>query len=190
VLLLDQDTTFADDLLIKFSTAVAGNPSVKLFCPILITYENIIFSPCKYYFGRGFPLKKVTAGLCTFKNISPVNSGMLIAIKEFMAAGMYNEAVKLDFSDFQFIEKFKKNHSTFFIVDSVGLQDFSNHESDVNKLNVRYAYFCDGAKNFSKSNFIDEIKYLLVAFMRAVTLSYRTNSTIYFKTFFTSYIKR
>jgi rhamnosyltransferase len=188
VLLLDQDTTFSTDLFFKYSEALKNNPDIKLFAPILMTANNIIFSPCRFYFGRGFPLKKVFAGLMTFHNISPVNSGMLIDLDEFFCAGMYNEAIKLDFSDFQFIERFKKKQSKFVIVDSVAQQDFSNNETDIHTLNKRYSFFCAGAKNFEKLNLFDDVKFLLVAFMRAVTLSCRTKSLIYFQTFAKFYL--
>jgi len=189
ILLLDQDTSFSPDLISKFDEAYQNNTSLKLFVPILMTTDDIVFSPCKYYFRRGFPLKTVSAGVTFFKNISPVNSGMLIKLDAFFAAGMYNEAIKLDFSDFQFIERFKKVQHHFFVIDSVGYQDFSNHETDIQKLNLRYAFFCEGAKRFERNNVGDDGKLFLVALMRAVTLALRTRSTIYFSTFVNSYIK-
>jgi rhamnosyltransferase len=190
LLLLDQDTSFEPDILEHYLTAIANYPGIHLFAPILKLKGGIIFSPCKFWFKRGFPLKVVKPGISTLKHISPVNSGMLIGLAHFFEAGMYKEQVKLDFSDFQFIERYKKIASEFCILDTIGYQDFSNDETDVKKLNVRYAYFCDGAKNFEKPIFGDHIQFFIVAFMRAVTLSLRNKRLVFFKTFFNSYLKR
>ena len=189
VLLLDQDTTFAKNIFGEFTKAISSNPEIKLFSPMLFTFNNIIFSPCRYYFKRGFPLKSIKSGTSTLKGISPVNSGMLIDLRTFFNVGMYNTAIRLDFSDFQFIDRFKKKHSDFFVINSVAWQDFSNHETNVYKLNNRYSFFCEGAKNIDKYTILDYIEYFIVVLMRAVTLSYRTKSVIYFKTFFNYYIK-
>lgn len=189
ILLLDQDTLFAPDLFVKYKEAIDSNPGLKLFAPVLMLSDDIIFSPCKYYFKRGFPLKKVTPGVSTFNKISPVNSGMLLDLQLFFEAGMYNSLVKLDFSDFDFIERVRKLQSNFYIIDTIGVQDFSNNETDIRKLNIRYSYFCEGAKNCFKAGLWDRFQYLLVAFLRAVTLSYRNRSLIFYKTFFNSYLK-
>ena len=189
VLLLDQDTSFPIDIFSKFSNSIKKNPDIKLFAPILMTMNNVIFSPCKYYMGRGFPLKMVSSGISSFKNISPVNSGMLINLEQFSNAGMFNENVRLDFSDFQFIERFKRIESFFFIIDAIALQDFSNNETDINKLNKRFEFFCEGAKNSERLNVLDNLKYFIVVFMRATTLFLRTKKAIFFRTFFQFYMK-
>jgi rhamnosyltransferase len=189
LLLLDQDTTFSNDLFIRYTEALMQRPDIKLFTPVLKLSNEILFSPCKYVFGRGFPLKEVKTGITSLKNISPVNSGILINLHTFYEVGMYKSIIKLDFSDFQFVERFKKRHSHFFVINSTGVQDFSNHETDTYKLNLRYSSFCNGAKNFDRVTLFDYPKYFIVAFMRAITLAYRTKSLMYFKTFYKSYIR-
>lgn len=189
LLLLDQDTTFNVNLISRYLEAFKAYPDAKLFAPILRLKSGILFSPCKFVFKRGFPLKEIQPGPVSLDHISPVNSGMMIHLSTFFSAGMYNEAVKLDYSDFQFIERFKALESSFVVIDSTAYQDFSNEETDVKKLNVRYAYFCEGAKNFEKFNVVERMQFFIVALMRAVTLSYRNKSLIFFKTFFKEYIQ-
>jgi rhamnosyltransferase len=189
LLLLDQDTSFESAILKKYADAIEQFPEIKLFAPILKLSGGQIFSPCKFVFKRGFRLEEISPGRCSLQHISPVNSGMLINLDAFFKAGGYNERVKLDFSDFQFIERFKKTNPVFYVIDSTGFQDFSNAETDTEKLNLRYAFFCDGAKHFEKIIFTDHIQLFGVAFMRAVTLALRTRRLIFFKTFYNTYIK-
>lgn len=189
LLLLDQDTSFEADLLVKYLAEISRYPDIRLFAPILKLEDGMVFSPCKFMFKRGFRLKEVNPGILSLKHISPVNSGMMIGLKSFFNCGGYNENVKLDFSDFQFIERFKKTESHFCVINAVGYQDFSNAETDVDKLNLRYAFYCDGAKNFEKPIFVDHVQFFIVAFMRALTLSLRNKRLVFFKTFYNSYIK-
>ena len=83
LLFLDQDTSLPQHILLQYQNSMAANPQLHLFVPILTLQNNIIFSPCRYLFKRGFPLKKIVPGIYTFKKYSPVNSGMLVHLQSF-----------------------------------------------------------------------------------------------------------
>lgn len=188
VLFFDQDTSFTTNIFNQYNTAIQNNPTIKLFVPILKLKNQQIFSPCRYKFKRGFLLKNIIPGIYKLSNLSPVNSGILVYLDAFNEVGGYNNKVRLDFSDFQFIERYKKYYTNFCVIDAVGIQDFSNNEQDVQKLNSRYAFFCEGAKNCDRNNLEDSVQYFLIALMRASTLFYRTGSIRFYKTFFNSYL--
>lgn len=188
ILLLDQDTTFPLESIEKYVQAIHQLPDIKLFSPILKLGTGNIFSPCRYYFKRGFGLKNITIGINSFQHISPLNSGMLIDLDSFGATGGYNENVKLDFSDFQFIERFKKMYSYFYVLDLICIQDFSNSETDAKKLNSRYMIYCRDAINCDRTSFWDGLEYFIVLFIRANTLAFRTKNPIFYKTLFQNYL--
>lgn len=182
ILVLDQDTNFPDDAFSTYISAVRLQQSIKLFVPILKLSDDRIISPSRYCFKRGFALKKITFGLHSLNKISPLNSGMLIELEAFSIVGGYNEKVKLDFSDFQFIERFKKTFDHFYVVNVIALHEFSNSESNHSKLNERFVFYCDGAKNCGKDSIVDWLKYFIVVFARASTLAIRTKKLIFYRT--------
>ncbi|MDB5121050.1 MAG: rhamnosyltransferase [Sphingobacteriales bacterium] len=189
ILLLDEDTDLPVDSVDKYLEALNHNCQVKLFAPILKQSDNLILSPCKYFFKRGFPLSDITLGENRFKDRAVLNSGLLINLTAYSDCGGHNELINLDFSDFNFIERFKKSCSTFFVVDLICTHNFSNEQKDVFLLNNRFEKFCYGAANSHKKNVIDELQYLIVVFLRASTLFLRTKNIIFYKTFIKNYLR-
>src|SRR5690606_3747179 len=166
ILVLDQDTVLPIDWYIAYYQAVRDNYQLKLFAPILLIRNNVIFSPCKYKMKRGFHLDEITSGRHSLYKVSPVNSGMLISVKEFFAVGGYNEKVKLDFSDFQFIERFRKKNEFFYVVNLICNQDFSNDNPSVESQVFRFIYYVEGAYYFEKDGLKDKLQFLIVVFLR------------------------
>lgn len=180
VLLVDQDTILPNNLLKKYHEAIFQNPEIKLFSPILKLENGKIFSPCRYLFKRGFHLTTINPGLHSLKKISPVNSGMVIDVKTFFEVGGYNNKVKLDFGDFQFIERFRKKHIMFFVVDVIGIQDFSNNEISYNSQLTRFKFYCEGARDIEKDSIIDWISYNFFTLSRSINLSLRYKNISFF----------
>ena len=73
LLLLDQDTTFPQDALIKYFDAMNSYKNSVLFAPVLIV-NNKIYSPSRYYLKRGFHLKSIKVGFNTIRNKTLLNS--------------------------------------------------------------------------------------------------------------------
>jgi len=189
ILLLDQDTNFPVESISKYLDALKGSLHYMLFTPIVKLSNNSILSPYKYYFKRGFVLKSIATGGNGFKNRTLINSGMLINLDSFALCGGYNEAIKLDFSDVDFIERFKKCHSEFYLINLTCLQDFSNNRTEIADLNKRFINFCNGAFQCRKRNLSDKFQYLIVVLLRATILTLRTNNFIFFKTFIKNYLR-
>ena len=182
LLVLDQDTSFPVDTFSKYVSAIQDNPSIKLFAPVLKISDGRIFSPSRYWFKRGFGLKRISFGVHGFKGLSPVNSGMMISLDAFGAVGGYDERVRLDFSDFMFIERFRKRFSEFCVVDVVGVQAFSDEEMNVSKLNERFGWYCEGARNCEKGSVWDWMQYMVVVCVRASMLAWRTRNLRFYRT--------
>jgi rhamnosyltransferase len=189
LLLLDQDTEFQPDALMKYHEAVASYQNSVLFAPLLVAKtadgENFLLSPCRYRFRRGFALKNVQAmspGEHSLQHMSLLNSGIFIDLAKFETIGGYDERIKLDFSDFKFINKYKKLRRDFILVETKCLHGFSNIEDDLEKSLSRFCYYCDGARNFAE-NIPDNIILFFVVFMRCLVLTVRFKSYRFIRIF-------
>lgn len=190
ILLLDQDTRMPPDFLNRYARAATQNPEIKLFAPVLRLANGRIFSPFAYKFNRGFHLQKISEGQYSLFKIAPVNSGMMISVKAFMECGGYNEKVKLDFSDFQFIRRFRKRYSQFYVMDINCLQDFSDNNLLLDDQLRRFRFYCEGALAIEKENSMDTFIYPVVVMARALKLSLRFKSFKFVAFYFRHYFRQ
>lgn len=188
LLLLDQDTVLPVGAFDKYHQAVSNNPNIPVFSPILKTKNNVICSPCRFKFHRGFTPDHVPLGLVHFRDYAPINSCMLVSTEKLLSVGGYNEGAYLDFSDFQFIERLKKKYLEFFVVDFIALQDFSNDTKDISALKKRFEIYCKCARACEKDNVLDLFQYFLIVFFRMGKLTLRTRSFGFIKTFIFNYV--
>lgn len=187
LLLLDQDTILNQQLFLAYFNAVINNSNISLFAPILKLTTGQQLSPCRFFMHRGFSVE-LSTGIHSFSKFTPVNSGILVSIKKFIEAGGYNEKVRLDLSDFQFIERFRKYNQYFYLVDAICIQNFSNINDNCFQLLTRFSFYCEGAKNSNKDNWLDNIIYFFLVFLRCLSLVKRTKKLAFFKTFYNKYI--
>jgi glycosyltransferase involved in cell wall biosynthesis len=188
ILLLDQDTIFPDNFLKVYEDALVQHSEYKIFAPVLKTQFGQNLSPCLYYHKRGYWMKDILPGMMNVHKYSPVNSGMLINVDTFLEIGGYNEKVKLDFADFQFIERFQKKYSNFYVLPLECIQDFSGFEKNLPKLTHRFVFFCQGARNADRHNFADRWWYLVAVVRRMIGLIIRMRSLSFFIIFLDNYI--
>jgi rhamnosyltransferase len=189
VLLLDQDTEFGVNLLPSYYEKVAVHGrEINLFAPKLVLKDGSIFSPSRYKYKRGFKISAIEPGIHSFKKISPVNSGMLINLKSFLGVDGYNEAVRLDFSDFQFIERFKKNNDNFILINLEGLQDFSDESGSLSSSLNRFKIYCECAKACHRNSIADDFFYFLNSMNRSLKLSFRFRTLAFFVGWFRTYL--
>ena len=187
-LLLDQDTILPRTIIEMYWQAIQKNPEVNLFVPVLELSNGKIFSPCRYVFKRGRYLNTIEEGLHSLNKLSPVNSGMMINVDAFLESGGYNEKVKLDFSDFQFIERFRKKHPFFYVINSKCVQDFSDNDLYDTQV-VRFKYYCDGARAFEKNSAWERMQYAIIVLARALRLSMRYKTLVFFSTAYITFFK-
>lgn len=188
VLLLDQDTSLPNSILKKYYEAIVRNTDINLFVPVLKLKKGSIFSPSRYRFKRGFFIDGIKPGAHSLFEYAPVNSGMMVRVEAFQKVGGYNEKVKLDFADFQFVERFRKAYTRFFVLDVECEQDFSDEESSLQSQSVRFKYFCEGAKNIEDKSIWDWLQYNTVVFIRAVRLTIRFGKPGFIGSYFRNFL--
>jgi glycosyltransferase involved in cell wall biosynthesis len=189
LLLLDQDTRFPADWLTRYLAAVGRHPEAVLFAPILRSGDRVL-SPCVYRFKRGFLLDGVEAGRRSLSGISVLNSGTWIAVKEYRAAGGHDVRIALDFADHEFIERFKRRHESFVVVDAECAHDFFRvtQQSLASHL-TRFRFYCRGARYASKGP-LDAIVTAAVVGARACLLAHRYGSLAFLRVAATTLLER
>ena len=186
LLLLDQDTNFATDYFVKMNEASLQNPDIKLFAPILKLSTDTILSPCNFKFYHGSHLKHISPGINALSNNQPINSGIIVRLDAFLKAGGYNEKVKLDYSDHQFIERFKKTEKVYYVINSVGEQNFSGLENDLEKILTRFKYYCNGALHFETNAVYNKYVLHFFLYLKLIKNSVKHKTLGFFKVYFSA----
>jgi len=183
LLVLDQDTVFPLNSIVTYVSAI-NNPhyqDINLFCPVLVS-EGAIISPCRLVFYKGVALKKTPkAGKFKLEDLKPINSGLMVNLLSFRSIGGYNENIKLDFSDFEFIERFSAKCSEGVILDLSCGHGLSAHKvENLNSTLVRFGYYIAGAREMKK-NISSPIRIEILLWLRASKLTYTYKSPVFFK---------
>lgn len=182
LLLLDQDTKLPKDAIIKYCRALQDNGEYSLVAPILVSTNGIIYSPCNYFFKRGFPMKSIEIGLVKARRKSLLNSGLLISMDIFEKVGGYNEKLKLDFSDFEFLDRYRKISDQFFIINTECIHELSSNEEDMRLSITNFTRYCKGLKIYIVADF-DSFCLLCITLIRACKLSFRFRSIDFISVF-------
>ncbi len=188
VILLDQDTDFEKMYLGTLSKAIEDHPKINLFAPQLKLYNGVQFSPIRYFLKKGHPCTLDKNKAYSLKKYSPVNSGLAIKVNEFSLSGGYVDNVKLDFADFQFNERFRKRNDVFFLLDAIGVQNFSNDEENLQKLANRFTIFLDCARACEKTTVCDYIGYFYATSRHCYGLVRKTKKIKFLKIYFQNYL--
>lgn len=177
----DQDTVFKDNALYMYYLSIMEFPNNVLFVPILKN-DNLIISPCKYYLKNGFLFKEEFYGLTSIRHKSVLNSGLCISLKAFEEIGGYNERISLYFSDFNFIDRFRKKYKTFVVVKTIANHDFSLLSLDNETSMTFFENYCIGARSLV-NNVLEYIIILMVALYRMILLSMKFKRLVFVKIF-------
>ncbi len=188
MMLSDQDTKFDTSIIDTFITASNNNTSIKLFAPMVKTGNGKNFSPILYKNHRGNAPLIMPTGAVSIDKYHPINSGLFIETNSFIQVEGYDEAVWLDHSDFQFIERFKEMYNQMFILPIECEQEFSNEVQTPEQKLKRYAIYCDCLKKCKRKNLQDDIDYLYIIFKRMLKLILVTKSLKPIKIFYHNYL--
>ncbi len=183
LLLLDQDTSLPVNAINIYSDFMKIGTCIG--APVLLSNDRCV-SPCLFKWGRGKALKNYKLGKNEFKNLSLLNSGLLIPLKLFNAAGGYNEKIALDFSDHYFIESIKKITPYFYLLDIDCAHTFSALESDENKIYVRFIYYLKGAVEYNRRNYSSAFG--LMVLFRTLKLTLRFRSFIFLQAYWKEFL--
>ncbi len=185
LILFDQDTEIKEGYLPNLKSAIKENSGIQLFIP-KVFYRHGIMSPKRCRFFRPV-YKDFTYGTHELNDVSIINSGLVVTTRAFKQCGGYNEAVKLDFSDYQFIERLKSKIKKFYLFKGELFQDFSNDETDSKKLFSRFIIYCDSLKSYQTSR-LKRLVIIYTGLLHSLSLTKRTKNlkfiTHYIKSFF------
>jgi hypothetical protein len=147
--LLDQDTSFPPGwLAVYFHNTVEEDPA-SIRVPILLS-DSIIISPFRYWLTKGVPSRRVEPGVYSLHRFFAINSGLLIDRNVFESVGGYDEAIPLDFSDFAFMDKLKKNKYSLKVMELYGQHRLSSMAMpDENTAQQRFKHYCLGSKRLT-----------------------------------------
>lgn len=176
ILLLDQDTTFREGAIESYKKAIQENADIKLFCPAMMVEGRKFISPVKIYHHSTRLSDTVPKGQASTSRYTAINSGLLIDVKAFLSIGGYNEKVRLDYSDFQFFERFSEKYKEFFVVDMICNQSFSAQVQNSSQKLRRFEIFCECLKNCEKKSLLDKIDYQYIVLKRAINLCLQTKT--------------
>ena len=175
LLLLDQDTSFAEGWLQTYFQNTVEEPPALIKAPILL-WESVIISPFRYWLSKGVPTSRVEPGDYSLDRYFAINSGLLIDREVFESVGGYDESIPLDFSDFAFMCKLKKNKYRFGVIDLHGRHELSSiHEQDEDAAKQRFKLYALGSKrltSYTRQSFF----HFLLGGGRAIRLGIRYRS--------------
>lgn len=190
ILLLDQDTRFKREDLNVYAQHIFQYGDEYIYAPIVVGKDKI-YSP----FEIGM-IKNKTPDPSKFKHISiysltkksVINSGLLVPISIIDKIGPYNADIRLDFSDIDFIERYKKYKNEIILLPfklshHISGDSVYDQKSEMN----RFRYYCLGAANLSKDI---EFSGLLFTIFRAARLVTKYQTLKPIKIFIDYYIKK
>jgi len=191
MLVLDQDTKFPPNFLVHYNQAIEQTKSeIGIIVPNVRINNNLFMSPTKIKFHISHPSEtKSTGALCSIKHTA-INSGMLINIDMMNKLGGYNEQVTLDYSDYQFVNKYSKHHSHFYAMDVECFQEFSNEVQNNTQKLERFNIFCTCIKACDKYNISDKLAFFILVFKRSLSLTLQTRKLTPLIILINKYIKK
>ena len=188
LLLLDQDTDFSDITVEDYINAIVANPEIKLFAP-KVKCGGKYMSPAKVWHKMAVVRNEVPSGIVALSDYSPINSGICVNVDAMLECGGYNESVFLDYSDFEFINRFKKVYPTVFIINKEIKQNFSVVTDDKASTIRRYQLFCKSIKACEKQNITDSFWYFILVLKRCLSISLRFKTWVPFKIILSNYLR-
>lgn len=190
IFLLDQDTTFPKGILEEYEQSIVSYPDIYMFAPPMRIGVKKFMSPVRLIWKMGLLKSKVPhKEIISLHQYSPINSGLCISVNKFIEVGGYKPEVFLDYSDFQFIENFKKTSSLCYILNTEVVQDFSAFTEDSNKSLIRFQLFCKSIKACDKKNILDKLGFFIVVLKRSLSISIKKMTLKPLIILYQSYIK-
>ena len=187
LLLLDQDTSFAAGWLESYFQNTVEEPLSLIKVPILLS-ESVVISPFRYWLTKGVPSRGVEPGVYSMHRYFAINSGLLIDRGVFESVGGYDESIPLDFSDFAFMSKLKKNNYRLRVIDLHGhhqLSSIAKQDKDTAKL--RFKQYCLGSKRLTPYT-LQSFLHFLLGGGRAIRLGIQYRSLNFISILFQSWV--
>lgn len=176
LLFLDQDTDFSEISISDYQKAILEG-TCDMIAP-LVKAGEFIMSPMNFKHNFARLSKKTFQGIEDVNNISIINSGMCVSLNAFYNVGGYNENVFLDYSDHEFVRRFKKKYSSVYILPQKAYQDFSVKSDNRESALARYKLLCQSIRGCERENLKDNFWFAFVVTKRALSLCMSLRSLI------------
>lgn len=132
ILLLDNDSSFDNSFIDNILYSIDSHPSSQLFLPKVMQKDKII-SPGRFISCKGYYVKNFESGIHDSKNVTAINSGMLIKTNYFTETSFrYDERILFYGVDDNFMINFSNFGFHFCLLDYCfqhKLSKFDNSES-------------------------------------------------------------
>lgn len=154
LMLADQDSRFKTEMLDRYAQSIRLYPDENIFAPLVMSNTKRI-SPFRLIGGKGIQIRARQPGIHFFRHLNVINSGLLISLTSFEAAGGYDNRFPLDFSDVVFIERVSKVTGRFVLIDAKLLHSLSSEGDGYNNTEMvldRFDKFCNAAKVLKKTS--------------------------------------
>lgn len=185
ILLLDQDTLFAENTLNRYLEQI-DYPGIV--APAIVTKQGANFSPVDISGWTPKGANNINAGEISLFNYALVNSGCCIPVSLFSQSGGYVPKVNLDFSDFQFQIKVRRHNAKALVMKGEpAIQDFSNDCRELAKILPRYNLYLQCAKHFEADTTLNKLKHQYVVARHTLALLLRTKSLSILKNYLSCY---
>ncbi len=175
LLLADQDTVFPESIYDRYSASMVRYPECSVFVPTLMDHRGII-SPFLPQIASGKRLRHPLMGKVSINKINAINSGLMVHLPLFESTGGYDERFKLDFSDFSFFKKLKRQTNHMVIIDATCRHAHSSAEkTNLGTAVNRFQIYLQGSYDMGygeKTYLIFQLRGLL----RAIKLSFEYRS--------------
>lgn len=189
LLLLDQDTDFSGVSLADYLNAIKNYKDCNIIAP-LVKCGKYTMSPAVLKLKIPHVSLTEFRGVVSLEKISLINSGMCVSIRSFWNCGGYNEKVFLDFSDHEFLRRYKKYNSVAYILPQLIKQDFSVVTDDKMKSLARFKMFCRSLRGCEKETIEDCIVFSLIILKRTIRLIVETHDFKVVQIVFNNYFRK
>lgn len=179
LLFLDQDTDFTEVAISDYKMAIENNPSCLLFVP-MVKCGVYTMSPMKYKHHFALFSQKYYEGITSLYQLSVINSGMCVSLAALEKCGGYNERVFLDYSDHEFLRRFKKYYNNVFVLSQTVYQDYSAKSDPIDVALKRFKLFCESIHGCEKNSLKERIEFSIPILKRALSLVLRNRSLLPF----------
>jgi len=182
IVFLDQDTTLPlETFRIYKNAALSDNVHFPLKAPLIYYSENALLSPSTYknYRYGALSIHKNIEKI-QFKDVSCINTGLMILTEFFLQNNKYDETLRLDFCDHDFIERSKQYLTEIEILPLELHQNFSTHTNNKADALKRYEFYSRDMMAFAK-NRNKLLIFFLVDIPRLIKLTLKYKSVDFLK---------
>lgn len=176
ILIADQDTLFPHNAIDIYRMNIKLHGDIHMFLPKVRTVRNLYISPVKTVGYMPRPSRFTPDSKISLKKHAVINSGTLVSTEAFKSCGGYNENVFLDFSDFQFMERFAFRYQFAYVLNMECIQDLSTFSDSTEKKISRFRLFCKSLSGYQSLRKFGRLQITAVVAKRALKLCIATRS--------------